>query len=62
MMRFRFAARHLKMFHSVVERQLQLGLTQPEYAVRPGEQFDLSPGLICRYVLGAACKRVCVRR
>ena len=44
------------------ERQLQVGLTQPEYAVRPVEQFDLSPGLICSYVLGATRERILLVR
>ena len=50
------------MFHSVFERQLQVGLIQPEYTVRPGEQFDLLPGLICSYVLGAACEWILLVR
>ena len=33
--------------HSIVERQLQVGATQPEHVVRPGEQFDPPSGLIC---------------
>src|ERR1019366_7817190 len=48
----------LETLHSIFERQLQVGFIQSEYAVRPSEQFARSPGLLCRYFLGAARKCV----